>query len=221
MWKSSPLPMMVVGFFCLQKCRLWALLKSWVAIKKPSIGLPSTFVGVCAYIWSCLNKCGGESDDEIQYLGSPVNCRQRLNPPLPENYFGNCLIQFIAVSTHGRLKGDDGFIAGAGIVADALKIALKSTRVREFFENRAQIFSEMKGKRVIRVVGSSKLDQCDADYGWGRAVKYECIHTDFYEAVHVCKHIQGGIELGLSIPKATMDIFADVFTKYLYIHSKL
>ncbi|XP_047937818.1 phenolic glucoside malonyltransferase 1-like [Salvia hispanica] len=197
-------------------------LRSLVMIKKPSIGRPSTFVVVCAYIWSCLNKCGGETDDDqIQYFGSPVNCRQRLNPPLPENYFGNCLIQFIANSTHGRLKGNDGFVTAAEIVAEALKIALKSTRVTEFFENRAQIFSETKGKRVIRVVGSSKLDQCDADYGWGRAVKYECIHTDFYEAAHVCKHIQGGIELGLSMPKATMDIFADVFTKYLHINCKL
>ncbi|KAL1535722.1 phenolic glucoside malonyltransferase 1-like [Salvia divinorum] len=196
-------------------------LKSWVTIKKPSIGRPSTFVVVCAFIWSCLNKCGGDNDDETQYFGSPVNCRQRLNPPLPDNYFGNCLIQFIAVSSHGKLKGNDGFITAAELVATALKIALKSTTVSEFFENRAEIFSEMKGKRVIRVVGSSKLDQCDADYGWGRAVKYECIHTDFYEAVHVCKDIHGGIELGLSMPKPNMDIFAEVFTKCLYINSKL
>ena len=32
-----------------------------------------------------------------------------------------------------------------------------------------------------------------ADYEWGMAVKYECIHTYLYGAVNICKARQGGI----------------------------
>ncbi|KAG6395195.1 hypothetical protein SASPL_145836 [Salvia splendens] len=199
-------------------------LKTLVIIKKPSIGRPSTFVVVCAYLWSCLAKSAGEvveNGDETEYLSSPVNCRQRLDPPLPENYFGNCLIHMIAVSSHGILKGDEGFAAAAEAVAAAVKSVQKRTSVLEYFERRSEIISELKGKRLVRVAGSSKLDEYGADYGWGRAVKYECIHTDFHGAVNICKARQGGIELGFSMSKAKMDSFVDVFNKYLYINSNL
>ncbi|KAG6395194.1 hypothetical protein SASPL_145835 [Salvia splendens] len=198
-------------------------LKSWVAIKKPSIGRPSSFVVACAYLWSCLAKSevDNDDDDETQYLCSPVNCRGRLDPPLPENYFGNCSIQLIAALSHGTLKGNDGFVAAAEAVADAVKIAVKSTRVSEFYENRSEIFSKLSGKRVVWVAGSSKIDHCGADYGWGRAVKYECVHTDFNGAVHLCKGRQGGIDMGFSMPKPNMFSFTSIFNKYLFINSNL
>ncbi|XP_047937809.1 anthocyanidin 3-O-glucoside 6''-O-acyltransferase-like [Salvia hispanica] len=198
-------------------------LKRWVAIKKPSIGRPSSFVVACAYLWSCLAKSevDKDDDDETQYLCSPVNCRGRLDPPLPENYFGNCSIQLIAASSHGKLKGNDGFVAAAEAVAGAVKIAVKSSRVSEFYENRSEILSELKGKRVVWVAGSTKVDQHGADYGWGRAVKYECIHTDFNGAVHLCKGRQGGIDMGFSMPKPNIFSFASIFNKYLFINSNL
>ncbi|XP_042027318.1 anthocyanidin 3-O-glucoside 6''-O-acyltransferase-like [Salvia splendens] len=197
-------------------------LKRWVAIKKPSIGRPSAFVVACAYLWSCLAKSEVENDDdETQYLCSPVNCRGRLNPPLPENYFGNCSIQLIASSSHGRLKGNDGFVAAAEAVADAVKIAVKSTRVSEFYENRSEILSELKGKRVVWVAGSTKVDQYGADYGWGPAIKYECVHTDFNGTVHLCKGRKDGIDMGFSMPKAKLFFFSSVFNKYLFINSNL
>ncbi|KAL1535726.1 agmatine N(4)-coumaroyltransferase [Salvia divinorum] len=196
-------------------------LRRWVAIKKPSIGRPSTFVVVCAYLWSCLAKSEVGNDDETQYLCSPVNCRGRLDPPLPENYFGNCSIQLIAASSHGRLKENEGFVAAAEAVAEAVNIAVKSSRVSEFYENRSEILSKLKGKRVVWVAGSTKVDQYGADYGWGRAAKYECVHTDFNGAVHLCKGRQGGIEMGFSMPKAKLFFFASVFNKNLFINCNL
>ena len=196
-------------------------LKTLAIIKKPSIGRLSTFVVACAYLWSCLAKSEVEiEDDETEYLSSGVNCRRRLNPPLPENYFGNCLILLFAASSHGRLKGNDGFIAAAEAVVEAVNIAVKSTRVSEYYESRSKIPSVSIQKRLLRIAGSTKLDQYGADYGWGRAVKYECIHTDFDGAVNICKGRQGGIELGFSTSKAKMDSFVDVFNN-LYINSNL
>ncbi|XP_047975851.1 anthocyanidin 3-O-glucoside 6''-O-acyltransferase-like [Salvia hispanica] len=201
-------------------------LKALAIIKKPSTGRPSTFVVACAYLWSCLAKSEVDNDnnnnnDETEYLSFAVNCRGRLNPPLPENYFGNCLIQLFAASSRARLKGNEGFVAAAEAVADAVKSAAKSSRVSEFYENRLEIFSKLNGKRVVWVVGSSKLDPYGVDYGWGRAVKFECAHTDSHRAVHLCKARKGGIDIGFSMPKPNMHSFASVFNEYLFINCNL
>ncbi|KAG6424010.1 hypothetical protein SASPL_114419 [Salvia splendens] len=128
---------------------------------------PSIFVVVCAHLWT--------SNDKPYYLGSPVDCCCRLVPPLPENYFGNCMMPLIAVVG-------------------------KSTRASEFFYNRSEIMSELIGKKAVWIAGSSRLDHYGAyaDFGWGKAVKYECIHTDYQGYVHLCKGRQGGVEFGLS-----------------------
>lgn len=165
----------------------------------------------------------GNEDDEPYYLGSPIDCRRRLDPPLPDNYFGNCVMPLLAVSTHKTLRGSGGFAAAAAAVVAGIKVVGKSTRVSEFFESRSQIMSELIGKKAVWIAGSSRIDHygADADFGWGKAVKYECIHTDYQGSVNLCKGRHGGVEFGLSMDKGKMGIFADVFNKNLILHSNL
>ncbi|XP_047979532.1 anthocyanidin 3-O-glucoside 6''-O-acyltransferase-like [Salvia hispanica] len=198
-------------------------LKSFAMIKNPS-----TFVVVCAHLWTSMARSDGDNnaDDEPYYLGSPVDCRRRLNPPLPDSYFGNCVMPSIAVSTRETLRGNGGFAAAVAAVAAAIKVAGKSGRVSEYFENRSEILSEVVGKKAVWIAGSSRIDHygADADFGWGKAAKYECIHTDYQgalTAVHLCKGREGGVEFGLSMEKGKMGIFADVFNKNLVFNSNL
>ncbi|XP_047979536.1 anthocyanidin 3-O-glucoside 6''-O-acyltransferase-like [Salvia hispanica] len=192
-------------------------LKSFSTIKNPS-----TFVVVCAHLWTSMARLD-DDDDEPCYLGSPIDCRRRLNPPLPDNYFGNCVMPLLAVSTHGKIKGNGGFAAAVAAVVAAVEVVGKSTRVSEFFENRSEIMTELIGKKAVWVAGSARIDHYgeDTDYGWGKAVKFETIHTDFQGAVHLCKGREGGVEIGLSMEKGKMGIFADVFNKFLHINSNL
>ncbi|KAG8388577.1 hypothetical protein BUALT_Bualt02G0139800 [Buddleja alternifolia] len=73
----------------------------------------SSFAVVCAYVWTCFARSAGEvlADDEAEYFTCPIDCRHRLNPPLPDTYFGNCLAIVVAELTHARLKGNEGFVA--------------------------------------------------------------------------------------------------------------
>ncbi|KAG6428358.1 hypothetical protein SASPL_112609 [Salvia splendens] len=132
-------------------------------MKKLKNGM-STFVAICAHIWSCLATsaaAAGEvvQDDVQEYLTSPVDCRRRLNPPLPENYFGNCLVFLRARCSHGRLKGDGGFLAAADAIAAAVKEAGQG--ILEGFKRKPESFSEWKSRnRVIPISGSPRLDPC-------------------------------------------------------------
>ncbi|KAL1543027.1 anthocyanidin 3-O-glucoside 6''-O-acyltransferase-like [Salvia divinorum] len=222
--QTLPLPSdkLVRATFALSDSQIEKL-KSFAMIKNPS-----TFVVVCAHLWTSMarSEAAGDDDDDDDepcYLGSPVDCRRRLDPPLPDNYFGNCLMPLIAVSSHRRLRGNGGFAAAVAAVVAAIKVVGKSTRVSEFFENRSEIMSELIGKKAIWIAGSSRIDHygADTDFGWGKAVKFECIHTDFQGGVHLCKGRDGGVELGLSLDKGKMHIFAAVFNKYLYLNSNM
>ncbi|XP_047975468.1 malonyl-coenzyme:anthocyanin 5-O-glucoside-6'''-O-malonyltransferase-like [Salvia hispanica] len=174
----------------------------------------STFVATCAHLWTCLARSETEAvdDDEPEYLTSPMDCRRRLNPPLPDNYFGNCLIFLQAKSSHRRLRGEEGFVAAAEAVAAAVREAAGGGGVLEGFEAKFDSYLELKGKRVTTVAGSSRIDRYGGvDYGWGKAIKYECIHTDFDGSVTLCMGRNGGIEMGLSLTTSKMDAFAAVF----------
>ena len=57
----------------------------------------SSFTVTYAYTWACIVKArvwSGEegSENELEHFGFVADCRARLDPPLPENYFGNCLV---------------------------------------------------------------------------------------------------------------------------------
>ncbi|XP_057766246.1 phenolic glucoside malonyltransferase 1-like [Salvia miltiorrhiza] len=202
-------------------------LKKFAKMKNPSA---STFVVVCAHLWSCLAEsaaaAGEEVDDnETEYLTSAVDCRARLNPPLPDTYFGNCLVFLRARSSHGRLKGDGGFAAAVEAIAAAVREAVDGNGGRgvlDGFENQLQSDVELKGKRVTRIAGSPWLDPCGADYGWGRSIKYEGVHTDYDGAVNLCMAPRGGgVEVGLSMPKLKIDAFAAIFKEKIFINSNL
>ncbi|KAH6809074.1 hypothetical protein C2S51_026857 [Perilla frutescens var. frutescens] len=200
-------------------------LRNFAMIKKPAMARVSSFVVVCAHVWSCLAKSAGEevADDEPEYLTSPVDCRARLHPPLPETYFGNCLVFLRADSTHGRLKGNEGFVAAVeAIVAAIGRIVDSGGGILDGFENQLERDSELIGKRWVPIAGSPRIDHYGGDYGWGSTLsKYEYIHIDFDGAVNLCKARDGGVEIGLSMPMLKMDAFASQFNKNLLINSNL
>ncbi|GMI98237.1 hypothetical protein like AT3G29635 [Hibiscus trionum] len=50
----------------------------------------SPFVLTLGYVMSCLVKARGGDGDRTVPLAFAADCRPRLDPPVPENYFGNC-----------------------------------------------------------------------------------------------------------------------------------
>ncbi|KAH6816893.1 hypothetical protein C2S51_000496 [Perilla frutescens var. frutescens] len=72
-------------------------LKNLVLSENPSVVRVSSFVITAAYVWSCLVKSGGEeageNEDEVFIFAADARGRPNalFDPPVPVNYFGNCL----------------------------------------------------------------------------------------------------------------------------------
>ncbi|GFP82287.1 malonyl-coenzyme:anthocyanin 5-o-glucoside-6'''-o-malonyltransferase [Phtheirospermum japonicum] len=100
-------------------------------------------------------------------LGSPVDGRQRLDPPLPAAYFGNCLPFVVAEIEHGFLRGEDGFSTAAKSIGDLIanKVNNKDELMREADEWLVK-YGPLFRKRYVGVAGSPKFDLYDADFGW-------------------------------------------------------
>ncbi|KAL0401333.1 UNVERIFIED_CONTAM: Malonyl-coenzyme:anthocyanin 5-O-glucoside-6'''-O-malonyltransferase, partial [Sesamum latifolium] len=198
-------------------------LKNFVSAKCPNIGHLSSFTIICALVWVCSAKsaaAGGEDvpDDEPEYFGFVADCRGRLNPPLPANYFGNCVALVMAELKHGEVKGNDGFVRAAKAIGEAIKENVYSEKgVLYGAEKWPDEYGQLVGKRQYGVAGSPRFDFYAVDYGWGKPKKFEALFIDGGGSISLCKSrdFEGGLEIGLSKPKVQMDAFTAVFKEIL------
>ncbi|CAK9135031.1 unnamed protein product [Ilex paraguariensis] len=195
-------------------------LKSLVMAKRPGLVHVSTFTVICAYIWTCMVKSkaaiGEEGDeDEPYHFVCAGDTRARLNPPIPATYFGNCVVAAcIATVNCKKLVGDEGFIFAAEAIGEDIRERLYNEEgVLKDAENWLSGGKEINWERTVGVAGSPKFNYYDIDFGWGKPKKFEFVSIDITGAMSLngCRDLDGGIEVGLSLPKAQMDAFATIF----------
>lgn len=192
-------------------------LKAYVTRRRPEMHV-TAFTMTCALVWACLVRAeaGAAPDYEPEYFCFAADCRGRLNPPLPANYFGNCLALVKAQSTHGLLKGKEGFFVAAESIGLAIQKTVYNERgILDGAEGWPVEFRKLIGKRLFGVAGSPRFDLYDADYGWGRPRKLESASIDRDSSMSLSKSrdFEGGLEFTLSRPKRKLDAFAAVFTE--------
>ncbi|KAK2975770.1 hypothetical protein RJ640_014593 [Escallonia rubra] len=197
-------------------------LKKAVLGLRPTLSYASTFTVACAYVWICFAKlrakCAKELDERVENFFWTAECRGRLDPPAPANYFGNCLIPFFATAKTSELVMGDGLATAAEMIGEAIRKKLhKGEDVLKGFENWMVDFGRIKAndEPVVSVVGSPKFSFYGVDFGWGRPIKSEIVSIDNFEgcfSLNDGKDSEGGyMEIGLSFPELEMDAFATIF----------
>ncbi|KAA8533203.1 hypothetical protein F0562_033264 [Nyssa sinensis] len=199
-------------------------LKKLVSKRQPESLHASTFTVICAYVWVCILKSRAAmeiaGEDELEYFGFTADCRTRLDPPVPETYFGNCLTICFAIAKKSQLVGDEGFLTATALIGEAIsKRPQNEEGVLKAMENFFLKMTEMKWERAVGVAGSPKLGFYSTDFGWGKPLKSEIISIDRTGAISLseCRDKEGDIEVGLSFPKIQMDAFASIFADGLEI----
>ncbi|OAY38955.1 phenolic glucoside malonyltransferase 1 [Manihot esculenta] len=173
----------------------------------------STFVVTCAYVLVCMVKARGGDGSRMVWFTFAVDCRRRLDPPLPANYFGNC-VAVHDVSTEARdIMEGNGFSS----IAKRLSGVIEGLK-KGLFQRAADMAPRLKnaiitGAQVIGLAGSTRFDVYECDFGWGRPKKVEIISIDKTGAISLTQSRDGngGIQIGLALSKDEMEAFASLF----------
>lgn len=177
----------------------------------------STFVIAYAYAWTCLVKArGGEGDRSVSFLLGG-DFRERLDPPLPATYFGNCIF---TVGSYKRkaedFSGERGFVTAVEIIGDLVK-GLSSRKIDTIAEEFAAGFDSIgESSQVGSVAGSTRFGVYETDFGWGRPVKVDVvsIRGDGFSMAEK-RDESGGLEIGMCMKKPDLDIVLALFNSGL------
>ncbi|KAH7663544.1 Transferase protein [Dioscorea alata] len=179
---------------------------------------PSSFAVTCAYAWVCFVKAQEYSTQERAYFCFPVDCRERLKPPLPANFFGNCIGPGFVEEDVEKLIREDGVL----VACEAIVTTIEECRhdVLRDAEGWMKKFGAWASSgRLLTVAGSPKFGVYGIDFGWGKPCKVEIVSIAKTGAMSLAerKDEQGGFELGFVMAKAITDEFSSVFSKGLEV----
>ncbi|XP_078165574.1 anthocyanin 5-aromatic acyltransferase-like [Carex rostrata] len=179
----------------------------------------STIVVAFAYIWSCFVQAKGIDSSKRACIGIAADVRARIQPPIPEEYFGNCIAICLASANVADLIQDDGIVMAAEAIGKA--VAQPSERLK-VARNWMREYAAYAGVPVLTVAGSPKFRAYDVDFGFGRPMKVEIISATKTGAMSVAesRDEQGSVEIGISFPKDEMDCFKKCFSDGLKLLSE-
>ncbi|CAA7055488.1 unnamed protein product [Microthlaspi erraticum] len=171
----------------------------------------STFVITYSYALTCLIRArGGDPNRPVGY-GFAVDCRTLVDPPLPSNYFGNCISGTLEMSfTAETFMGEEGFLAAARHVSDSVE-ALDGTVVLKIPELLLGFATLPREAQVPSVAGSTRFGVYQLDFGWGRPERVMVVSID-QNAISMAegRDGNGGVEVGFSLKKQEMDVLVDL-----------
>ncbi|KAG4911718.1 hypothetical protein AAZX31_19G028100 [Glycine max] len=176
----------------------------------------TSFTVTCAYLLSCAVKAEQPNCERVPFIFS-VDCRARLDPPIPGTYFGNSVVSLLVIAKREELLGEEAFFKSV------LGISEELNRIEGDVLNGAdrwmpKIQSVMSERpRLFSVAGSPRFEVYDVDFGWGRPKKVDVTSVDKTGAFSLSetRDHSGGIQIGLALTKSQMEAFSTVFAQGL------
>lgn len=212
------------GTFVLSRAdieKLRANVNQWVRHNREQLsGLRiSTFVLTCAYIWVCLAKVvefTGDDTDPRGFFGFAADCRELMDPPVPENYFGNCLGGCGTSCELSDLAGDHGVALAAAALSEGIK-KMKEMKFAGAVKLWLATMGDFEEGRLISVFGSPRFGVYSLDFGWGKPRRVEIVSVDTTGAIGLAESREGdgGVEVELVLDHERMKAFAAAFEEGL------
>ncbi|KAK6919493.1 hypothetical protein RJ641_015397 [Dillenia turbinata] len=200
-------------------------LKRHVSSNCPTVSQVSAFTVTCAVVWASVVRAGSsipeitKDESAMEHFVFPADCRALLDPPVPQSYFGNCVVPCFISIKRCELIRKDGFLVAAKLMGEAITERLKSKEgLSKCMEEWISKLGDLVHGSIMGVAGSPKYRIYDMDFGWGKPKTSEIVSIDLTGAMSLneCKDgVEGDLEVGLSLEEVKMHKFANVFTECL------
>lgn len=156
----------------------------------------TTFQALSSLLWRCVTRARRPAPDQAVVFRASVNCRGRLRPPLPPEYFGNSIL---AAST-GTVPASELLAPGGhGLAAAAMGRAV-ANHTDAFIRSRVAATPSVAAFRLsdanaMFVSSSPRFDMYGCDFGWGKAVAARSGKSNKYDGkVSLFPGREGGID---------------------------
>ncbi|KAG4922733.1 hypothetical protein JHK86_051546 [Glycine max] len=195
------------------------VLSKWDIVDRGAESEPprlSSFVLTCAYALACIAKAihGVEKEKEKFAFAFTVDCRARLEPPIHDNYFGNCVWGHVVDAEPLDFIKEEAF----AIVAKSIHSKIKMILDEGIFHGMESAFSRYEslgkdGVEIMGIAGSNRFGVYGTDFGWGKPAKVEIASVDRALTIGFAESKDGndGVQVGLVLKKHVMDLFCTLF----------
>uniref|UniRef100_A0A0D9VI77 Uncharacterized protein n=1 Tax=Leersia perrieri TaxID=77586 RepID=A0A0D9VI77_9ORYZ len=135
----------------------------------------STYAVLAAHVWRCASLARGLPAEQPTKLYCATDGRQRLQPSLPEGYFGNVIFTATPMAEAGKVTAS--LADGAATIQSALD-RMDNGYCRsalDYLEMQPDLSALVRGAHTFRcpnlgLTSWVRLPIHDADFGWGRPV---------------------------------------------------
>ncbi|XP_051138304.1 BAHD acyltransferase DCR [Andrographis paniculata] len=129
----------------------------------------STFQSLSAHIWQAVSRARRLAAEEYTVFTVFADCRKRVDPPMPETYFGNLIQAIFTVTAAGLVLSNPAEFA-AGLIRSAIEShdSAAITKRNEEWEKNPIIFQyKDAGVNCVAVGSSPRFKVYDVDFGFG------------------------------------------------------
>ncbi|CAI8592655.1 unnamed protein product [Vicia faba] len=177
----------------------------------------SKFVVTCGFVWASLVKTryrNDKDDEKEEYFRFAGDCRDRIGYTIPEGYFGNCLTLCHATAKRKDMKGEYGFVNAVKVIESAVR-EMKIEPFKDAAEWRETFKKMYEFGSVLLVTGSPKFNVYEIDFGFGKPVKVEMMHSFKCMSIAESGDREGGLEVGLVFKSGEFENFCSTIEQGL------
>lgn len=170
----------------------------------------STFQSLSAHVWQAVTRARELSPTDYTVFTVFADCRKRVEPPMPESYFGNLIQAIFTVTGAGLILGNPVEF-GAGLIQGAIEShnAEAINKRNEEWESKPVIFQyKDAGVNCVAVGSSPRFQVYGVDFGWGSPESVRSgLNNRFDGMVYLYPGKSGGrsIDVEISLEANTME----------------
>ncbi|XP_069149466.1 uncharacterized acetyltransferase At3g50280-like [Solanum lycopersicum] len=133
----------------------------------------SSLQAVLAHVWQSIIRCRNLDHNEETTFEVPMDMRKRLNPPLPEGFFGNAIYPATVTVKAGDLLKDGGF-EWAALQINEMIASHDHEKFKSVYENWMKDPEITKlgdlPRNYFMLHNSPRFNYNKYDFGWGKPI---------------------------------------------------
>ncbi|KAL2552794.1 Spermidine hydroxycinnamoyl transferase [Forsythia ovata] len=193
---------------------------------KNTIRSYSRYEAVAGHMWRCASKVRRHADEQLTRLHILVDYRKRMQPPLPEGYFGNASLRQAAITTSGELLSKPLAYASSKIreaiekVTDefvrsylALIKTIPDVSVHRNFHTVGCTQGGFYGNPNMEITSWTSMPVYEANFGWGEVIHMGpgAMGVDGKSFISLGRDGDGSFTVAFALQTEYMDIFKKLF----------